>query len=139
MTTTNKTAKPTFKIKRNITLPLIKPQIDVPVYVKITAPMTIGKVVGDMDAAMICNVINLETGEEAQIILPSVVQGILHDEFGAPLYGAKAKGEPTTMLEPAHADQKADAYVGLGFSITKHAKASGKKYNPYSVAELDLS
>ena len=132
--------KSTFtpKIKRNITLPLIKPQIDVPVYVKVTAPMTIGKVVGDMDAAILCNVINLETGEEAQIILPSVLQGILHDEFGAPLHGSKAKGEPTVVIAPAHKDQKADAYVGMGFAITKHAKASGKKYNPYSVAELEL-
>ena len=128
-----------FKVKRNITLPLVKPQIDQPVYVKITDPMKIGKQVGDMDAAMICNCIDLQTGEAAQIILPSVLQGIFHDDFGAPLYGAKEKGEPTTMLEPPHDDQIADAYVGLGFMITKHTKASGKKYNPYSVAELDLS
>ena len=127
-----------FKVKRNITLPLVKPQIDTPIYIKITEPMKIGKVVGDMDAAMICNCIDLETGEAAQIILPSVLQGIFHDDFGAPLYGAKEKGAPTEMLEPAHDDQTPDSYVGLGFQITKHAKASGKKYNPYSVAELDL-
>ena len=138
-TKATETKTPSFKIKRAITLPLVKPQIDVPVYVKITAPMVVGKVIGDKDAAILCNVINLETGEEAQLIIPSVLQGIFHDDFGAPLYGTEGKGQPTKVISEPAADQEKDSYVGLGFQITKHAKASGKQYNPYSVAELDLS
>lgn len=130
--------KPTFKIKRAITLPLVKPQLDVPVYVKVTSPMSIGKAIGEKDAAIILNVVDLETGEDAQLLVPSVLQGILHDDFGAPLFGVKAKGQPTEMLEPANKDQKADAYVGMGFMLTKHPKKSGKQYHPWSVAELDL-
>lgn len=112
-------AAPKFKVKRNITLPLIKPQIDVPVYIQITGPMFTGKKIDsgktkDMEPAEMVNCLNLETGEEAQMIVPSVLKGIFEDEYDS------------------------DAYVGLGFSVTKHAKASGKRYHPFSVAELEL-
>lgn len=110
-----------FKVKRNITLPLIKPQLDVPVYIKITSEMFVGKDVsaakGDakkMEPATLVNCVNLETGEEAQIIVPAVLKGIFEDEFPD------------------------NGYVGKAFSITKHPKASGKQYHPFSVAELEL-
>lgn len=119
--TETKTAAPMFKVKKNITLPLIKPQLDVPVYVKVMEPIFTGKDIktaGDkknMEPAQLMNVINLETGEEAQMIVPTVLNGIFADEY------------------------KDDAYVGLGFRIVKHPKTSGKAYHPFSVAELDLS
>lgn len=112
--------KPVFKVKRNITLPLIKPQLDVPVYIKVTGPMFKGKKIegtGDkakMEPAELLNCINLESGEEAQIIVPSVLKGIFNDEYPD------------------------DSYVNKGFMITKHPKASGKRYHPFSVAELEL-
>lgn len=112
--------KPAFKVKRNITLPLIKPQLDTPVYLKVTSAIFQGKKIegtGDkakMEPADLVNCINLESGEEAQIIVPSVLKGIFHDEFPD------------------------DSYVGKGFMITKHPKASGKRYHPFSVAELEL-
>lgn len=108
------------KVKRNITLPLIKPQLDVPVYVKVTGAIFEGKKIegtGDkakMEPAHLFNCINLETGEEAQMIAPAVLMGIFKDEYSN------------------------DAYVGCGFSITKHPKASGKRYHAFSVAELEL-
>lgn len=111
------------KIKRNITLPLIKPQLDVPVYVKVTGAVFVGKDITaaagtsdkkKMEPAHLFNCINLETGEEAQMIVPAVLLSIFKDEFPD------------------------ESYVGLGFSITKHAKASGKAYHPFSVAELEL-
>jgi hypothetical protein len=136
---TTQNSVPTFKVKRAITLPLVKPQIDTPIYVKIVAAMSIGKVIGDKDAAILCNVVNLETGEEAQLIIPSVLQGIFHDDFGAPLYGTKEKGGKTVELEGRAKEATPDSYVNLGFMITKHAKASGKQYNPYSVSELELN
>lgn len=114
--------KSTFtpKIKRNITLPLIKPVIDQPVYIKVTGPMFEGKKIegtGDkakMEPATLLNCVNLETGEDAQIIVPAVLKGIFEDEYDG------------------------DAYVGKGFAVTKHPKASGKRYHPFSVAELEL-
>lgn len=108
------------KVKRNITLPLIKPQLDVPVYVKVTSKVFEGKKIegtGDkakMEPAHLFNCINLETGEEAQMIAPAVLMGIFKDEFPD------------------------DSYVEKGFSITKHPKGSGKRYHPFSVAELEL-
>lgn len=111
---------PTFKVKKNITLPLIKPQLDVPVYVKVTSAVFEGKKIegtGDkakMEPAHLFNCINLETGEEAQMIAPAVLMGIFTDEY------------------------ENDAYVGKGFRIIKHPKASGKRYHAFSVAELDL-
>lgn len=108
------------KVKKNITLPLIKPQIDKPVYIKVTSAIFVGKAVNkagdnkDMEPAKLVNCVNLETGEEAQIIVPSVLNGIFSDEYPE------------------------DAYVGCGFQITKHAKANGKRYHQFSVAELEL-
>lgn len=130
----NTMTKQVFKVKRKITLPLIKPAIDVPVYVKIDEPIFVGKQIGDKDAAILANVTDLETGESAQIIIPSVLQGILHDGFGAAKFGAKEKGGAVVELVAASSND----YVGKGFMLTKHKKASGKQYNPYSVAELEL-
>ena len=114
------TTAPAFKVKRNITLPLLKPQLEVPVYIKITGQIFTGKAVQkagdgkDMEPAKIVNCINLETGEECQIIVPSVLDSILNEEFTD------------------------NAYVGKGFQITKHAKVAGKRYHTFSVAELEL-
>jgi len=109
------------KILKNITLPLIKPSIDVPVYIKITSEIFVGKAIKkagdgkDMEAAKLVSCINLETGEESQIIVPSVLNGILTDDY------------PDA------------AYIGKGFKLVKHAKGSGKAYHAFSVAELDLT
>lgn len=111
---------PQFKIKRAITLPLLKFAIDVPVYVKITEPMFVGKEIkgtgekAKMEPATLANCINLETGEQCQIIIATVLKSIITEEF------------------------ENESYVGKGFQIIKGAKASGKAYNPYTVAELEL-
>ncbi len=113
-------AKPSFKVKKLITLPLLKFQIDEPIFVKFEEPMFIGKEIkgtGDkakMEPATLANVINLETGEPCQIILATVLKSILTENY------------------------ENNAYVGCAFQITKGKKASGKSYNPYSVAELEL-
>lgn len=110
----------TPKVKKLITLPLLKFQIDEPVYIKFLEPMFTGKEIkgaGDkakMEPATLANCVNLETGEECQIILATVLKSILTENY------------------------ENDAYVGCGFQITKGKKASGKAYNPYAVAELEL-
>lgn len=120
MTKSNETVAPSFKIKRAITLPLLKPQLDVPVYIKVTSKVFVGKDIAaqkgaaKMEAANLINCVNLETGEDCQMIVPAVLAGIFSDEF------------------------KDDSYVGCGFMVTKHPKGSGKAYHPFSVSELEL-
>jgi len=120
MSKTDTKAKFVPKVKKLITLPLLKFVIDEPIFVKFVDPMFVGKEIkggGDkakMEPATLANVVNLETGEQCQIILATVLKSILSENY---------------------AD---DAYVGCGFQITKGKKGSGKSYNPYSVAELEL-
>ena len=125
-TTTEKAAEWTPPaVKRNITLPLIKPQIDKPVYIEVSGPMFEGKEIkdkkdpktGEMTASMakatMLNCTELETGVDSQIIVPAVLHGIFDDEYPK------------------------DAYVGKRFRLVKHAKASGKRYHNFSVAEVE--
>lgn len=109
-----------FKVKKNLTPPLIKFVEGQPRYVKITSPMFVGK---DMKAkegdkkkepALLCDVINLETGEVAQIIVSAVVKSVFTESY------------------PNH------EYVGKGFEITKQGRAPGKQYSPFTVQELEL-
>ena len=121
MPTKEKTETKAFqpKIVKNITLPLIKQAIDKPIYIKVTSAMFTGKKIesGDkakMEPATLINCIDLETGAESQLIVPAVLHSIFDDEYDN------------------------DAYVGKGFMITKHEKKSGKKYHPFSVAEIEV-
>lgn len=114
------TKAPQFKVKRAITLPLLKFVIGEPIYIKIDEPMFVGKELkgsgekAKMEPATLVNCTNLETGEQCQVIVATVLKSILEEEF------------------------EDNGYVGKGFMITKGAKASGKSYNPYTVAELEL-
>lgn len=108
------------KVKRNITLPLLKLSIGEPAYIQITSAMFVSKQIEDatgknaMEPATLVNCINLESDEECQIIVPAVLQSILKEQFAE------------------------DSYVGKGFQLIKHPKQSGKRYHNFSVAELDL-
>lgn len=107
-----------FKVAKVVTVPLLKFVIDQPIYVKITGPIFLGKetkAASDskkMEPAHLCNVINLETGEEQQIIVAKVLHSVLDEEYPE------------------------QSYIGKCFELTKGAKGSGKSYNPYSVVEL---
>jgi hypothetical protein len=126
------------KVKRCLTLPLIKPKIDKPYYVMFNEPVKIGKKVDKQkDAAIIATVTDLETSEIKQLLVPAVLQGILHDDYGAPKFGTKGKGEPMQELEPRLEGQEPDAYVGRCFAITQHAKQTGKQYHPHTVLEIE--
>lgn len=112
-----------FKTKKILTRPLLKFEEGKPRYVKIDAKMYIGKDMkvreSDKDKpkkepAMLANVINLETGEEAQIIVSAVVKSVLEEEY------------PN------------DTYVGRGFAITKLGRAAGRQYFAYNVEEIEL-
>lgn len=108
------------KVLKNVTLPIIKHELDVPVYIQITGEMFEGKELkgtGDkakMEPATLCHAINLETGEEGQYILNAVVKGNLDEHY--------PNGN----------------YVGKGFAITKHEKREGKRYNDFSIQEIEV-
>lgn len=112
-----------FKKIRAVNRPLLKFKTDEPLYVKAEKPMYKGKEIaadkakeGDKkkEPAMLLDVIDLTTGEEAQIILSAVVQSVLKEEYPS------------------------DKYVGKCFSMTKKGRAPGKSYDQYTVVEIEV-
>lgn len=117
------------KIAKILTLPLLKLQEGIPAYVKFTGKTFIGKQIDEgnnpdgtkkakKEPPVMANVINLATGELVQIMLGSVLVGILRDEYPE------------------------DSYVSKGFVLQLTEKKRGRNggnYNTYKVAELDLS
>lgn len=111
-----------FKTKKKLILPLLKLQIGKAVYVKITDPIFTGKEItpakGNKDTkekpADLANVVDLETGEEMQIIVNAVVKSVLEESY--PDAG----------------------YVGKAFEIIKGEPPAGKRYNTFSVNEIEL-
>ena len=110
-------------VVKTLTLPNLKAVIEKPIYIKITEPIKRGKLLKEDiekgknpdEAAMITNVIDLETGEQCQIVGASLMCSVLIEEY------------------PDH------SYVGKAFMATKQKeKGTGaKKYNPWTVVEID--
>jgi len=118
-----------FKVKKLITLPLLKMTIGDDYFVKLigvkfkASAMKVdpNKAIdpkvekeAKKDPPMLINVIDLTTGEPMQMILNSVLE---------------------SNIDEAYPD---DSYVNLGFKFIKHAKASGKDYNTFTIAEIEL-
>lgn len=110
------------KIKNVLTKPLLKLEIDQTVYVQIKSIMREGKELkgrGDaakMKPAMLCDVINLETGQaNMEMICPTIVQSTLNENYPD------------------------NGYVDKGFMITKMQKRSEEKsYFPYDIQEIEV-
>ena len=108
---------PGFKVAKNVTLPLSKWKNDQAKFLLIESAIFQGKQIAQKDGqpeekpADLLNCIDLETGEQAQVIVGTVLKGTLQDEYPD------------------------NAYVGKYFSITQ-LRDPGKKYNTYSVQEL---
>lgn len=110
-----------FKRKRLLTRPVLKMEQDKTRYVKVECAMFVGKDIekdkaaGDRkkEPATLVNVINLEDGTLAQIIVNAVVKSVFHDEY------------------------KDDSYVGKCFAITKRGRQPGKQYNPFDIEEIE--
>lgn len=107
------------KVKRVVTLPLLKMAVGVTVHAKMLTKMYIGKDMkqkeGDKkkEPATLIDVVDLTTGEPAQIIVSAVVKSVLSEEY------------PN------------DSYVGKCFSITKQTRVPGKGYDPFRVVEIE--
>jgi hypothetical protein len=114
------------KVVKVLTLPLIKLRAGMVVYVQPLKAMYEAKPIKnakpddkDKKPPTLLDVVNLETGELAQIILGTVLADIFNDEYPQ------------------------GAYVKKGFKIeVGEQKASqaggGKRYNQYSVFEIEL-
>lgn len=104
-----------FKVKKHVTVPLLKMVNNTPIYVKFESAVFLGKVVDDKKAAPhMANCINLETGEQVQIILGTVLLG---------------------NLEEAYPDE---SYVGKAFELVKQAPEGSRKYALYQIAEIEV-
>lgn len=106
-----------FDVVKNVTLPLLKQQDDTTVYIQITGEIFTGKEMkgsGDkqkMEPADLMNIVDLETGEEMQMIANAVLKSTLEEEY------------PEA------------AYVGKQFAITRNS-VEGKRYKTYKVQEI---
>ena len=104
-----------YSIVKKVTLPLSKWVVDQEKVLTITSEIFTGKEVkGDkkMEPAELFNAIDLETGEEVQVIVGAVLKGILNEEY------------PDS------------GYVGKSFAMVQH-NAQGKKYKTYTVIEIE--
>lgn len=101
----------TFRKLKSVTRNLFKLSNNNEYYFKFQEPIFLGKKIGDKDPAHLANVINLETGEEGQIILGAVLVGILNENYPD------------------------DAYVSRCFEIVKFRDAASA-YNTYNVSEV---
>lgn len=107
------------KRKKLLTRPVLKYVVGVANYVLIETAAHIGKEMKPgadgkkKEPATLCNVIDLKTGEPAQLILNAVVKSVLAEEY------------PN------------ETYVGLCFSITKQERVQGKQYDPFSIEEIE--
>lgn len=114
--------KPAFQFKRTkvVTVPLLKPALGVPFYVRADGEIYLGKELKatagakKMEPAHLMNCTNLETGELCQIIVPSVLLSIMTEEYPE------------------------KSYVGKSFEMTKLPKNSGKDYHGFTVNEIEV-
>lgn len=96
---------------KSVTRQLIKMGNNKPYYLKLQSAIHEGKKIGDKEPAKLIDVVDLESGEEAQIIAGAVLVGILTEAYPG--------GE----------------YVGKCFEIVKFRDA-GTAYNTYNVSEI---
>lgn len=115
---TDTTTRAGFRVKKAITLPVLKLTPGEERYLQFIGAMHIGKDTGQsmngkkMDPATVADVIDLQTGEAGVLICATVLQKEIRD---------------------AYPD---DSYVGRGFAITV-TKVPEKKYNLYSILEIE--
>jgi hypothetical protein len=115
----NSAARPKFKRVRQVTVGTLKLVNDQELFLKILTPMTTSAQVrknadGTLEKpATVVRALDLSTGEDVQVVVPTVLQSNLNTHF------------PN------------DSYVGKAFSITMHAQATGKRYRTVDVWEIE--
>lgn len=112
-----------FKVKKHVTLPLLKIVDETPVYIRIESAIEKAKELAATrtrsDAAPkqppeLIHVVNLETGEHAQIIANAVLASTFRDEYPE------------------------NGYIGKSFQVIRHKMREGKNYATFSVTEIEV-
>lgn len=112
-----------FKKLKSITLPLFKFENEKPLYVRFEGKIFEADPIKSHDGKTpatnkkpphLAHVVNLETGEEGQIILGTV------------------------LLENLNKHYSEGAYVGRSFEIVKHPQEGGRAYCLYSLTEIEV-
>ena len=120
-------AKKSFERTRAVTVPLLKPELDVPFFVRIDSPMRMSKPIKQdgkqsMEPATVCNVTNLETDEPQELIVPAVLKGIFEEQY---------------VETDEETGEVSNNYVGLAFEIVKRPKEKNKRYHKFEVYEVN--
>lgn len=109
-----------YKVKKNVTLPLLKIKPNgAPAFVRFEEKMHLGKEIREnksnkkMEPATLAHVVNIETGEECEIICPLLLRERLNENYPD------------------------DSYVGKCFRITL-TREEGKKYNLVGLQEIEV-
>ena len=121
------------KVKRNLILPQIKLEQGIPVYIKITGEIFIGKEItskgkDNEKPADIVHCIDLKTGAESQVVVPAVMKSVLNEEYATEVPSEEVN-KPSTYTDPK--------YIGRCFMVIKGNKPEGKRYFQYEVAEIE--
>jgi len=110
-----------FTKKKTVTVPVLKLQPDTPVYIKVEQKMELSKQIEQkkvgatpMEAATIMHVTDLNTDDEAILIVGKMLKSVIEEAY------------PN------------DTYVGKSFEVINHGKRGDKKYNAYSLTEIEL-
>jgi hypothetical protein len=110
-----------FKKTKTVTVPVLKLMPDQPVYIKVENAMEMSKQVAGakvagqtMESATIMHCTNLDSDSECLLIVGKMLKSV---------------------IEESYPDQ---SYVGLCFEITNHGKRGDKKYNAYSLTEIEV-
>ena len=109
----------TFKKVKTVTVPVLKLSPDVPVYIRVEQAMEISKQIDNkkgqaMEPATIMHCTDLNSDEECLLIVGKMLQSVIDENFP---------------------DQ---SYVGKCFEVINHGKRGDKKYNAYSLNEIEL-
>jgi hypothetical protein len=101
-----------FKVKKNVTVALFKLVPGEDNFFHVQGSMHIGEKIGDREPATLMHVINMQTGEEGQIICPTILQKELAKQY------------------------ENDTYVGKRFWL-RITRVPEKKYNMVEISELE--
>lgn len=110
-----------FKKTKTVTVPVLKLMPDQPVYIKVENAMEISKQVAgakvagqSMEPATIMHCTNLDSDTECLLIVGTMLKSVIEESY------------PN------------QSYVGLCFEVTNHGKRGDKKYNAYSLTEIEV-
>ncbi len=109
-----------FAKKKTVTVPVLKLMPDQPVYIRVENAMEVSRPAGakvpgqSMEPATIMHCTNLDSDTECLLIVGTMLKSV---------------------IEQSYPNQ---SYVGLSFEVVNHGKRGDKKYNAYSLCEIEV-